>query len=123
MCIDEWDYVNGPAMAADRTPGRRDENNTGKTPETLMQEVNTKIRKFYLKSKNEKEVPDFALLNKDEVLSVRLYTGPGHQPINEFLRQIAQLSGDLRMALAKDTSHTFAATVENKIIIMIMIII
>ena len=31
------------------------------------------------------------LLNLKEILSLRLYTGPGYQPINTFLREVAKL--------------------------------
>ena len=30
--------------------------------------------------------------NKEEVIAVRLYSGPAYQPINKFLRQVGQLS-------------------------------
>ena len=33
---------------------------------------------------------EFAYLTLEEVLAVRLYSGPAYQPINEFLRQIGQ---------------------------------
>jgi Ca2+-binding EF-hand superfamily protein len=109
----EWAYVTGPAIPEDCTPGRRDAANEGKTPENFMQEVNDEIRRHWLERKDTHDVPAINLITLDEVLSVRLYTGPGHQPINEFLRQIAKLSGRLRLALAKSTSDTFAATVAN----------
>jgi Ca2+-binding EF-hand superfamily protein len=108
-----WAYVTGPAIAADCTPGRRDATNNGKTPQDFMQEVNDEIRRHWLEEKKTQDVPAFALVTLDEVLSVRLYTGPGHQPINDFLRQIAKLSGRLRLALAKSASDTFTATVAN----------
>jgi hypothetical protein len=52
-------------------------------------------------------------MNKDEVLSVRLYTGPGFQPINDFLRQIEKLSGPMRVAVAKSPAFSFSATISN----------
>ena len=109
----EWAYVTGPAIPEDCTPGRRDAANEGKTPENFMQEVNDEIRRHWLERKDTHDVPAINLITLDEVLSVRLYTGPGHQPINEFLRQIAKLSGRLRLALAKSATYTFAATVAN----------
>ena len=42
--------------------------------------------------------PQHALLTLDEVLAIRLYTGPAYQPINSFLRQIARLSAEARTA-------------------------
>jgi len=110
---EEWAYVTGPAFPKDCTPGRRDAANNGKTPQDFMQEVNDEIRRHWLEEKKTQVVPAFALVTLDEVLSVRLYTGPGHQPINDFLRQIAKLSGRLRLSLAKNVSDTFAATVAN----------
>jgi len=44
---------------------------------------------------------------------VRLYSGPAFQPINEFLREIAWLSGDYRSQLAKHAELTFTATIAN----------
>ena len=54
---------------------------------------------------------EHALLNLDEVLSVRLYSGPAYQLINGFLRQIGELTGSFRSAVAENTQLTFAATV------------
>ena len=48
-----------------------------------------------------------AYLTLEEVLAVRLYSGPSYQPINRFLRQIGHLTGEHRRALAR---HVFAAT-------------
>ena len=50
------------------------------------------------------------LLTRDEVLAVRLYSGPAFQPINTFLRQLAALSGEHRVALARHPGLSFAAT-------------
>jgi hypothetical protein len=46
----------------------------------------------------------------DEALAVRLYSGPAFQPINTFLRQLAALSGEHRVALARHPGLSFAAT-------------
>jgi hypothetical protein len=54
---------------------------------------------------------DHAFLTRDEVLSVRLYSGPAYQPINLFLRSIGLLSGTPRRAMARDPSQTFTATI------------
>ena len=55
----------------------------------------------------------FALLTKEEVLAVRLYSGPAYQPINEFLRQIFKVKGDFRTELVRSPSLTFTATVNH----------
>ena len=52
-------------------------------------------------------------LTTEEVISVRLYTGPAYQPINGFLRQIANLSGEHRTRLARDVRLTYACTVRH----------
>jgi len=54
---------------------------------------------------------DHAYLTRDEMLAVRLYSGPTYQLINGFLRQIARLTGDSRSAILRNPKLTFAATV------------
>ena len=54
---------------------------------------------------------DSAYLTLDEVLAVRLYSGPAFQPINEFLRQVGKLTGEYRAQLARHPRLTFASTV------------
>ena len=50
--------------------------------------------------------PSRDLLTLDEVLAVRLYSGPAYQPINTFLRQFAKLEDDsLRMELARQRAR------------------
>ena len=49
----------------------------------------------------------------EEVLAIRLYSGPAYQPINTFLRQISTLTGDHRKAMANHAGLTFAATVRH----------
>jgi len=107
--VSEWKYVNGPAEPADYTATInqwRDKDNAGKTPKVFMDLVNRDIENHFRDKTN-----DSHLITQDEVLAVRLYTGPGYQPINDFLRQISHLSGHMRRALAKSPALTFAATV------------
>jgi len=52
-----------------------------------------------------------AFLTRDEVLAVRLYSGPSYQPINNFLRQVANLSDEYRAGVAQSPTLTYAATV------------
>jgi hypothetical protein len=54
-----------------------------------------------------------AYLKIEEVLAVRLYTGPAYQPINVFLREVGHLRGKPRIAYARDRRHTFAATCKH----------
>jgi hypothetical protein len=49
----------------------------------LNQDIDDAFRK-----KSGDPAPAHAKLTLDEVLSVRLYTGPGFQPLNDFLRQV-----------------------------------
>ena len=53
------------------------------------------------------------MLAMEDVLAVRLYSGPAYQPINDFLRQIANLTGNFRTKVAHDPGLTFAATVAH----------
>ena len=54
-----------------------------------------------------------AYLKLEEVLAVRLYTGPSYQPINAFLRTVGALRGEQRQALANDVDTTFTATCKH----------
>mmetsp|Transcript_10032 Transcript_10032/g.33142 ORF Transcript_10032/g.33142 Transcript_10032/m.33142 type:complete len:689 (-) Transcript_10032:115-2181(-) len=107
-----WAYVNGPAIASDNcTPGVRDERNAGKTPTDFLAEANSWIKLQRDASGGGKLPEEFAFLTLDEVLGVRLYSGPAYEPINTFLRQVMRLTGEHRRALARSLELTFAATV------------
>ena len=55
-----------------------------------------------------------ALLTIEEVLAVRLYSGPAYKPINEFLRDLGQLKTSRHQELlGQSVQHTFAATVKH----------
>ena len=41
---------------------------------------------------------------------MRLYTGPGYQPLNDFLRQLGKLTGVVREGVAAHAGLTFTAT-------------
>lgn len=113
---DQWAYVIGAAEKCEGcTPGTRDENNHGKIPQVFLNEINELIRQ---RRKERKERGDsleladsYAELTMDEVMAVRLYTGPAYHPINEFLRQISLLKGGFRTAAAQNVDLTFAASV------------
>jgi hypothetical protein len=47
----------------------------------------------------------------EEVIAVRLYTGPAFIPINRFLREVAKLSPSWRRNIAQNPTCTYAATV------------
>lgn len=62
---------------------------------------------------------DDALLTRNEVIALRLYTGPGFQPINGFLRQAATLKAgqtpNLRQEVLMNPLLTFSATIGHLI--------
>ena len=111
----EWAYVTGPAEAKrECTPGTRDEHNAGVTPEGFREKANARIRAA-LEGKSSTvtgQMPlEYAQLTLEEVLAVRLYSGPAYQLINGFLRQLSPLRGEHRVALVRDPLLSYAATV------------
>jgi len=108
----EWAYVNSKAQRTEKcTPGTRDEHNDGKTPEAFLEEANRFIQERRDKGHGALLPREHALLTRDEVLAVRLYSGPAYQPINMFLRQIAPLTDQFRKQVAEHPDLTFACTV------------
>jgi len=111
---DEWEYVRGPVPARAATGGGmgvRDEHNTGRSPEDFLRLVNAHVGRQRAVHPECRGLPaDGALLTLDEVLAVRLYSGPGYQPLNDFLRQLGKLSGVVRDGVATHPGLTFTAT-------------
>lgn len=107
----EWAYVIGQACCKDATPGMRDPGeHAGRWPEGFRAAINAHIRTQ--RAAGLDTLPEgSAELTLDEVLAVRLYTGPAFQPINEFLRQLGTLQGAYRDELARSPTRSFAATV------------
>lgn len=109
---DEWAYVTSPAVSDDGfAAGCRDRGHDGVTPEGFQALANTAIAERRAKGYGTRLLERDALLTLDEVIAVRLYSGPAFQPINVFLRQISQLSGEHRAQLARHPRLTFAATI------------
>ena len=112
----EWAYVNGPAVRREGcTAGTRDDENEGKLPSRFLDEVNEYVQARRALGRGvtvpgDKEEDERALLTLDEVLAIRLYSGPAFQPINGFLRAVASLHGVFRTQFATNVSVTFAAT-------------
>ena len=110
----EWEYVS--ARVSERAivgggMGVRDKGNEGRAPEDFLRLVNEHIGKQRAAYAECRLLPDDAAqLTLDEVLAVRLYTGPGYQPVNDFLRQLGQLSGAIRDDVATSVGLTFTAT-------------
>ena len=95
---EEWEYVNGPAVpATDKTPGTRDKDNGGVTLQQFCDRINDHIakRREELKAADPyAPMPSEAnaFLTREEVLAVRLYSGPAYQVVNHFLRAIGSMS-------------------------------
>lgn len=102
-----WQYAIGPAIAHES----RDANNHGKMVKDFMEETNDLIRRRRQDGYGKAFPEDYAALTEEEVLSLRLFSGPAWQPLNDFLRQISGLHGVFREAVARDPNLTFAASV------------
>ena len=109
----EWEYVNGRAFVVAGTPGVRDACNHGKLPTDFLAEANRWIAQQRAMSHGTSLPEEHALLTLDEVLALRLYSGPAYQPLNAFLREIGKLSGMHRQAMARHPGLTFTATVAH----------
>ena len=130
-----WAYATGTARAAadDGTGiGARDAGNDGMTPMDFLARANAHVKhrraefvskragRSYSTDSTDGFDPALLLLNEvdalltlDEVLAVRLYSGPAFQPINAFLREVGKLSGEYRLAMARHPELTFAATTRH----------
>ena len=107
-----WAYVTGPARRTEGcTPGVRDASHDGKTPAEFLAAANSHIADRRAAGHGTSLAACDALLTLDEVLAVRLYSGPAYDPINGFLRQVAGLSGRYREAIARHAEVTFTATI------------
>ena len=95
------------------TPGTRDDRNHGKTPEDFLRQCNDFIQQRRKSQYGTKLLEADALLTLDEVIAVRLYSGPAYQPINHFLREVSRLSDDYQQRLARHPMLTFASTVQH----------
>ena len=125
-----WKYVTGVARRKeDAHQGVRDENNDGMTPSDFKARANLHIKQMraqiiHRRQGDERKAMGFdpellllsegdALLSLEEVLAVRLYSGPAFQPINAFLREIGKLTGEFRRHMARHPELTFAATTRH----------
>ena len=108
----EWAYVKGAAHKDERNK-TRDVNNEGKLPRDFQREMNDFIMERRSTGHGTSLLESDALLTIEEVLSIRLYSGPCFEPINTFLRQISQLTGDYRVQLAQHAGLTFATTTRH----------
>ena len=109
---EEWAYVNGRAATKPNcTPGTRDEKNDGVAKEAFLERANGFIKQRRAEGHGLMLSEEHALLTMEEVLAVRLYSGPAYQPINTFLRQISSLTASFRATVGQHPGLTYAATV------------
>jgi len=108
---EEWHYVNGCATTQGCTAGARDLQHIGMEPRDFLAKVNAYIRARRDQGCGDSLGDEFAFLTTDEVLAVRLFTGPAYQPICDFLRQVSKLSSEYRTAMSTYARLTFSATV------------
>ncbi|CAK0821991.1 unnamed protein product, partial [Prorocentrum cordatum] len=91
-----WQYVCGPAEERDGcTPGTRDRGNSGVTPSGFRDRISGRSRTAGARA-GAGTSRSYALLTHEEVLAVRLYSGPAYDPLNRFLRQASLLYGESR---------------------------
>jgi hypothetical protein len=113
---EQWEYVinkvpantEGEAMPFGGA-GHRDRDHEGMGPSEFLRSVNSYVEE---QAKDLALMEDeYVLLTRDEVLAIRLYTGPGYQPINTFLREMAKLSPNYQPKLAHVHTLTYSSTV------------
>ena len=116
----EWDYVTSTVPTIGQAEagggmGVRDGRHVGRTPSDFLALVNEHVAHQRAAYPECRSLPDdgSALLTLDEVLAIRLYTGPGYQPLNDFLRQLGRLSGVVREEVATHAGLTFTAERTN----------
>ena len=122
---EEFLYVEGETSEKQTFAGIRDQNNVGMRPHDFQKKINDQLVERATKNDVDMKLgklPEDAhtcprgskrLLTLDEVLAVRLYTGPAFQPLNQWLRNVGKLDPSLRRALATDVSLTYAATTKH----------
>lgn len=110
---DEMAYVMGAAERKEGcTPGVRDDGeNHGKEPTWFMERANAHIAARRMERWGLHIPVEKALLVTEEVLGIRLYSGPAYQPLNEYLREIGKMGSNYRLSVSRKRCMTFAATV------------
>lgn len=112
---DEWKYV---VSRVGETPGggtgfgRRDEGNENMTPEDFLRRANDFVREQAKEMGREVDA-EHDLLSLEELIAIRLFTGPGFYVINEFLRQLAELAPPYRKRIASQRGVTYSDTCRN----------
>ena len=111
---EEYAYVTGLAKARLAcTPGTRDEHHNEWTPQQFLDEANTYISERRAQGYGRLVPEDKAMLGMDEVVALRLYSGPAYQILNGFLRQISTVQGSSREKLVTNATLTLTATLRH----------
>ena len=105
----EFKYVTGVAVddLDENQKSKRDKGHEGWTVDKFCTCIDGFVR---TKARN-KGKWDAQLLEREEVLAIRLYTGPAYQPINDFLREVSKLGPEWRRQLARSHHFSYIATV------------
>jgi hypothetical protein len=108
----EYAYVTGTAVT-DLPPGKqsasRDKGHEGWAPDRFLAEINSQLRASAKKVGKGEAVE----LTLNEMLAIRLYTGPGYQPLNVFMREVSKVGADWRRRLVRSHQFSYAATVKH----------
>jgi hypothetical protein len=107
MAWKEYQYATGVVPPSADSEALRDAGHHGWSLDTFSSKINAQVRE----NASRKGLADVYELNAQEVIAIRLYTGPGFQPINEFLRETFKLSTSWRRKIAGDHTYTYAKTV------------
>ena len=109
---EQFRYVTGVAVT-DLPPGAdgaRDKGHEGWTAARYLDEINAALRACAMKAAKGEAAAELTL---NEMLAIRLYTGPAYQPLNVFLREVSKLGADWRRRLARSHQFSYAATVRH----------
>jgi len=110
---EQFRYVTGVAvtdLAAAEQGGARDKGHEGWAPDRFLDEINAALRACARKAAKGEAAAELTL---NEMLAIRLYTGPAYQPLNVFLREVSKLGADWRRRLARSHQFSYAATVRH----------
>ena len=118
---DEYAYASGiagepPAGTESSFPmttfaGQRDKQNKGKTLADFVRIANDYVTQRAAEQGLELDLKNDTL-KPEEVLAIRLYTGPGYQMINTFLREMGKLSEEMRISFSHAPALTYATTAD-----------
>jgi hypothetical protein len=111
---EEWEYVQGKALGSEKRGsgvGEHDYGHEGWTLKRFKQEANN-----YVEDQADSlqlDPDEYQLLTLDEVIALRLYTGPGYTPVNKFLREVSKVSPDWRGKLSRMHLLSYSSTVRH----------